>query len=177
MSRGSRPWVIVVIAEKRDRSSQAKLPEVVEAVERQNAAIYWLTWSPALAPYTQRPPKRADRETPEERRKDRNRDDPVPAPPAPPMNLLAGIAELAHLAKPDLADLFSRTTGGRTMNFLKKNALEQAIQAVGDEVHRQYILTFQPRGGGDGRYHALRVEVRGRPELRVKTREGYWSVP
>jgi hypothetical protein len=56
---------------------------------------------------------------------------------------------------------------------VKKHALEQAIQLVGEEVHRQYILTFEPKGGDAGKFHAVRVEVNNRPELHAKTREGY----
>ena len=49
------------------------------------------------------------------------------------------------------------------MSFLKKHALEQAIQLVGEEVHRQYILTFEPKVGEPGKFHAVRVEVKDRP--------------
>jgi hypothetical protein len=80
------------------------------------------------------------------------------------------------LHQPDLASLFTKTTGGRTMNFLKKNALEQAIQLVGEEVHRQYVLSFQPKGAEPGKFHAIRVTVKNRPELAAKTREGYWAL-
>jgi hypothetical protein len=59
---------------------------------------------------------------------------------------------------------------------VKKHALEQAIQLVGEEVHRQYILTFEPKGGDAGKFHAVRVEVNNRPELHAKTREGYWAL-
>ena len=61
-------------------------------------------------------------------------------------------------------------------SFVKKHALEQAIQLVGEEVHRQYILTFEPKGGDAGKFRAVRVEVRNRPELEAKTREGYWAL-
>jgi hypothetical protein len=44
-----------MIAERRDRSSKAKLPEAMERVERLNAAVYWLTFSPFLEPFTVRP--------------------------------------------------------------------------------------------------------------------------
>jgi hypothetical protein len=30
--------------------------------------------------------------------------------------------------------------------------LEQAIQLVGEEVHRQYILSFEPKGGEPGSF-------------------------
>jgi len=47
---------------------------------------------------------------------------------------------------------------------------------VGEEVHRQYILSFQPKNTEPGKYHAIRVAVKGRPELQVKSREGYWAL-
>jgi hypothetical protein len=83
---------------------------------------------------------------------------------------------LARLHKPDLSTLFTATTGGRVINFVKKNALEQAIEAVGEEVHSQYLLTFQPAASEPGSFHAIRVAVRNRPELRTKTRQGYWAI-
>jgi hypothetical protein len=81
-----------------------------------------------------------------------------------------------RLHKPDLSSLFTKTTGGRARNFLKKNALEQAIQQLSEEVHRQYILSFEPKGGEPGQFHAIRVVVKDRPDLQAKTREGYWSL-
>jgi len=60
------------------------------------------------------------------------------------------------------------------MNFLKKDALEEAIRLLSEEVHRQYILSFEPKGGEPGKYHAIRVAVKDRPELRAATRQGYW---
>ncbi len=104
--------------------------------------------------------------------------DETPVPPdVGPGGYIYALQELFRLKKPDLSDLFSRTTGGRTLNFLKKNALEQAIELVGAEVHRQYILSFQPKGDSEaGAYHTIHVAVKDRPELRVRTREGYWAV-
>jgi hypothetical protein len=81
------------------------------------------------------------------------------------------------MKQPDLSALFTRTSGGRVLSFLKKGALEHAIQLVGEEVHRQYILSFEPKGGEAGQFHSLRVVVRQRPELVAKTREGYWVLP
>jgi len=69
-----------------------------------------------------------------------------------PGGLLYALGELFHMQQPDLATLFANTTGGRTLSFLKKNALEQAIQLVGEEVHRQYILTSRRRAGSPGSF-------------------------
>jgi VWFA-related protein len=177
-----RRRIILMIAEKHDRSSQAKLADVMAQVERLNAAVYWLTYSPMLQPFTVKP-KTAEDLKPEEERIKRPACAACPAPddtPVPPDlgpgGLLYTIGELVRLHQPDLSSLFTKTTGGRTLNFLKKNALEQAIQLVGEEVHRQYILSFEPKGGEPGRFHAIRVEVKDRPELRASTRDGYWAL-
>jgi hypothetical protein len=78
--------------------------------------------------------------------------------------------------KPDLSALFPLATGGRSEGFLTKGALERTIQLIGEEIHRQYILTFEPKGGEAGQFHAIRVMVKGRPELTARTRDGYWVV-
>ncbi len=177
-----RRRIILMIAEKRDRSSEATLAEVMERVQRLNAAVYWLTYSPFLQPFTVKPKTVEDLKPEAERIKVRKcaacpapDDTPVP-PDLGPGGLIYGIGELMRLHQPDLSSLFTRTTGGRTLSFLKKNALEQAIQLVGEEVHRQYILSFEPKGGEPGEFHAIRVAVKARPELQAKTREGYWTL-
>ena len=181
--KSGRRRIILMIAEKRDRSSKAKLAEVMERVQRQNAVIYWLTYSPFLQPYTVKPKTAEDLKPEAERIKlkqcdlcARPDDTPVPADLGPG-GFVYAIGEMFRLHKEDLSSLFTKTTGGRTLSFLKKHALEQAIQLVGEEVHRQYILSFEPKGGEAGQFHAIRVAVKGRPELQAKTREGYWVVP
>ena len=177
-----RRRIILMIAEKRDRSSTAKLPDVVERVQRLNAAVYWLSYSPFLEPFTVQPKTAEDLKPEAERIKTRKcamcpspDDTPVPADLGPGGSIY-GIGELIRLRQPDLSSLFTKSTGGRSLNFLKKKALEQAIQLVSEEVHRQYILSFEPKGGEPGQFHAVRVAVKNRPELRAKTRDGYWSL-
>jgi len=177
-----RRRIILVIAEKRDRGSTAKLAQVVGQVQRLNTSVYWLTYSPFLQPFTVRPKTAEDLKPEAERIKVKKcalcpSPDNTPVPPdLGPGGLLYGLGELSRLGQPDLASLFTKTTGGRTLGFLKKNALEQAIQLVSEEVHRQYILSFEPKGGEPGTFHTLRVAVKNRPQLQVKTREGYWVV-
>jgi VWFA-related protein len=177
-----RRRIVLMIAEKRDRASDAKLPEVMERVQRLNATVYWLNYSPFLQPFTVRPKTAEDLKPEAERIKVQQcalcpppDDTPVPADLGPG-GLIYGIGELIRLNQPDLSTLFTNTTGGRSLAFLKKNALEQAIQLVGEEVHRQYILSFAPKGGEPGKFHAIRVAVKNRPELKVKAREGYWAL-
>lgn len=165
----NRRRIILMIAEKRVRSATVKLQDVVQEVERQNALIYWLTYSPMLTAFTARP-------------KTINCDkwgkncEATPPTNRGGMDLIAGLAELYHLSTPDASELFAKATGARTINFLKRSGLEEAIQAVGAEVHRQYILTYQPQPAAPGTFHPLRVEVRDRPDLQARTRGGYWTV-
>jgi len=172
-----RRLIVLMIGESRDRSSKAKLPDVVQKVQELNAAVYWLTYSTTWTRYTDTHVTTfGDIEDPSEKGKNKEKDEtPVPGDP-PPMDLLAPFKELAHLTKPNLADMFTRLTGAQESAFLTKGALESAIHDIGEEVHRQYILTFVPAGGDPGLFHKIRVEVKGRPDLKVKTREGYWSI-
>jgi len=188
-----RRHIIFMIAEKRDDGSKAQLSAVMQEVQRQNAAVYWLTYSPFLQPFTAKPKtavqpgserwaKPEDRDKPkslekivEEKRDLEKHGEAVPADLGPG-GFIYAIWDLFHMTKPDLADLFTKTTGGTTDSFLKQNALENAIQAIGKEIHRQYILSFEPRNPEAGKFHAIRVAVRDRPDLQVKTRAGYWGV-
>jgi len=174
--------IVLIIAEKRDRSSESRLDIVMEQIQRLNVAVYWLTYSPLLEPFTVKAKKAEDLKPEAERIKQRQcslcpapDDTPVP-PDLGPGGSIYAIGELFRLRKPDLSSVFTQTTGGRTMNFLKKNALEQAIQLVSKEVHRQYLLTFEPKLAQAGEFHAIRVTVKNRPELFAKTRTGYWAV-
>ncbi len=178
-----RRRIILMIAEKRDRSSEAKLLEVMERVQRLNVAVYWLTYSPFLEPFTVKP-KTAEDLKPEAERVKFKKCPSCAAPDDTPVPVdvgsggwLYGIGELIRLHQPDLSSQFAKTTGGRTLNFVKKNGLEQAIQLVSDEVHRQYLLSFEPKGGEPGKFHAIRVAVKERPELQARTRAGYWALP
>jgi VWFA-related protein len=172
----NRRRVVLMISERRDRSSATKLDAVIQEAQRQNAVIYWLTYSPALTPFTSHPKKMGDRMDPEEAKAHPEEAKKMEPPPGGGTNLLAAIPELFQLTKPNLPEIFPRLTGARSISFLRQRALEEAIHAVGTEIHRQYILNFQPPPSPPGEFHRIRVEVKGRPDLQARTRAGYWSV-
>jgi len=173
---GRRP-ILCVVAETRDRGSNAKLDEVVRDIEQQNVAVYWMSYSEFLAPYTDRKVKTyKDVEDEKDIGKDTKKDETRVPDDSIPFDLLTGLVELSRLSKPNLCDLLTRITGAsRIFSFTQKN-MEHAIHAIGDEVHRQYIVSFVPPASTPGLFHRIRVEVKGRPELHVKTREGYWAI-
>jgi VWFA-related protein len=160
--------ILLVIAESRDRSSALKLEAVAQAAQRQNVLIYWITYSPFLSEFTakQKTVKSLD---------PKKNGEPIPRDVAPG-SLLSVFSELGHQTKPDASAELSRVTGGRVIHYLRKEALEEAVQAIGGEVHRQYLVSFQPRPAPAGQYHAIRIEVKERPDLAARTRAGYWTV-
>jgi VWFA-related protein len=160
--------ILLVIAEARDRSSKLPLEAVSQAAQRQNVLIYWLTYSPFLSEFTAR------------QKTVKSLDPKVDGTPVPrdmaPGSLLSVFSELGRQAKPDTAAELTRVTGGRVIRYLKKDSLEDAIQAIGAEIHRQYLVSFVPPAGNAGQYHAIRIGVKDRPELIARTRAGYWTV-
>jgi VWFA-related protein len=160
--------ILLVVAEKRDRSSKTKFSAILHEAQRQNVLVYWLTYSPFLEPFT------AQQKTVKSQDPDL---DGRPLPPdMAPGNLLSVFGELARQGKPDSSEQLTRATGGRAVHFLKKEALEDAIQEIASEVHRQYVVSFTPRPGRPGEFHTIRIGVKGHPEWIARTRAGYWSL-
>ena len=177
-----RRRIILMIGEKRDRSSKTKLAQTMEQIQKLNIAVYWLTYLPFQQVFTVKS-KTVEDTKPEAERIKVQQCATCPAPderPVPldmgPGNPIYAIGELIRMHKPDLAELFTKTTGGRTVGFLKKNGLEQAIELIAAEVHREYILSFQPPPSEAGKFHAIHVVVRDRPDLHATTRAGYFAL-
>jgi VWFA-related protein len=151
---GNRRRVLLLISEARDRSSKTKLDDVVVLAGREDVVIYALSCPAHAAAFTAKSGA-------------------TPPPQAGP-NLLAIFTELHHIAKTNAAEALARATGGDHISFLKQKALEQAVSRVGEELHSQYLLSFQPQEGDAPDYHIIEVKVRNRPELVVRSRPGYW---
>lgn len=175
----ARRRILLAIAQTRDQGSKTKLDDLLRDPALQNTTIYWLTYSTFLTPFTNRNKTKGDRLTEEEKKdpwRDKSHDGEGLPPDIAPGSLINIFTSLRDRAKVDAAALLSRTTGGRTFDFLKQSGLENAIHAVADEAHQQYIVSFEPKSGEPGIFHPLRAEVRGRPDLQVRTRTGYWTV-
>jgi Ca-activated chloride channel family protein len=63
-------------------------------------------------------------------------------------------------------------SGGRTEIIRDARDLNPATGRIADELSKQYYLGYPSRGYRDGRWHAIRVEVREK-SLRVRARRGY----
>ena len=63
-------------------------------------------------------------------------------------------------------------SGGRTEIIRYARDLDPATAGIADELSRQYYLGYSPQAPADGRWHAIRVEVRNQ-SYHVRARRGY----
>jgi len=63
-------------------------------------------------------------------------------------------------------------SGGRTEIIRDARDLNPSTASIADELSKQYYLGYQSSGAKDGRWHAIRVEVRNH-NYRVRARRGY----
>jgi VWFA-related protein len=175
-----RRRVLLLIAEKRDKGSQLRLREALTAAQFANISIYSLDISTIVAALTDKgmPPR------------------PPPIPPeaiympgggtATPTtvdqnyyngNYIPLFVDIFKATKSmfvdDTLDVFTRFTGGREYPFVGERSLEKAVEAISEELHSQYLLSYQPNNQGEGGFHDIKVTV-NRRNLDVRTRPGYW---
>jgi VWFA-related protein len=151
---GPRRPNILIISESRDRGSEGKLRDVVDAVQHTGVTIYSLTYSAYLTPFTT---KAQDYR------------------PTGGGGLLRGITEVARLAKENTVQTLVDVTGGRQLRFETKSKLENDLMDLGKEIHSRYVLSFTPDVATSPSFHQLEVRIKDHPDAVVRTRPGYWA--
>jgi VWFA-related protein len=87
------------------------------------------------------------------------------------MKALAGI----H-ARQNAMDVVAKRTGGKA--FYETNDLKYAIRKAMDDSKTTYTLGFYPDSiQQNGKFHQLKVSVVGRPDVRLRYRQGYVDSP
>lgn len=151
-----RRRVLLVFGETRDRSSKLKLEDVITGAEQENVTIYPVTYSAYLTSFGSKPGT-----TP-------------PPNCCAGVNIIAVLREIGRLAKTNTTEALSTYTGGRHLSFARQKSLEQSVARIGEELHSQYLLSFQAGPDEDAVFHSIEVRLPDRPELSVRTRPGYW---
>ena len=67
-------------------------------------------------------------------------------------------------------------SGGRTEIVRTARDLDPATASIADELSQQYYLGYPSTGEKDGRWHAIRVELR-KPSYHVRARRGFIATP
>lgn len=70
----------------------------------------------------------------------------------------------------------AQATGGLAYFPFKAGDLSRSFQQLAAELRHQYNIYYRPEPlPSDGRYHSITVRVKGRKDLAVRTRKGYWA--
>ena len=177
--------VLLLISETRDRGSEGRARDALQALQFANVAVYSVNINRLVTTVMGKP------QAP--------RPDPIPATARP---LPAGVPhtpsaaaqvsgnatnsanfiplgiEIFKQVKAIFVDnpveVFTKWSGGEERHFVSQKDLERAIAQIGDLLHSQYILSYSPNNKDEGGFHEIQVQVLNRPDLKVRTRPGYW---
>src|SRR5580692_1770867 len=71
---------------------------------------------------------------------------------------------------------FAEQTGGQTFFPFKAQDLAQSFENIANELRHQYNVLYRPEPlKADGLYHPVDVKVKGRKDLVVRARHGYYA--
>ena len=72
-------------------------------------------------------------------------------------------------------EVMAKQTGGKAFIFSEEADLTEFYDHIADELQNQYLLGYNsPATIGANIYRRIVIKVRGRPELQVKARPGYY---
>lgn len=176
--------VVLLIAETRDKSSSGKTREILADIQLQNVLVYTVNVNRAITTLSAKPGyPRPDPIPPGGRHMAAG----IPNTPTSVASMGANLGsvvpvfveifkDVKDIFVPNPAEVFTKYTGGREYSFVTQKDLEIAIQNVSEELHSQYMLSYNPDNKIEGGFHEIRVTV-ARPdagEMKVRTRPGYW---
>ena len=73
-------------------------------------------------------------------------------------------------------EVMAQQTGGKAFVFNEEEELTEFYDRIADELQNQYLLGYHsPATSSANIYRQIVIKVRGRPELQVKARPGYYS--
>jgi len=179
----NRRRILLVISEVRDKGSEGKVREALMDLQMNNIDVFSVDISRMMAGLTAPAPIPRPDNTPPAAY-------PLPNQPSTPQTVWQATGGQGNSAQfaPLLVEIFKDTkaifvdnpvevfakgSGGEQFSFAKQKGLEDAIQAIGREIHSQYIITYHPNNLQEGGFHEIQVAV-NRRDTKVRTRPGYW---
>jgi Ca-activated chloride channel family protein len=171
----NRKKAIVVISDGNDTSSSTTPRELQEMIRQSEVMVYAIGVDGRGRTYTRSnpPPRRFPIPQPIP---GRGRPGwPIPIPPigGGPGGTSGGtLSRGSERLDEDALRRVTDQTGGRTEVVDDFGDLNGATARIADELSKQYYLGYASPGVKDGRWHAIRVEVRDR-RLNVRARRGY----
>jgi len=177
-----RRRILLVISEARDDGSEAQFGEVLRQAQLANVTIYSVGLSTTRAELQEKPKDTRPHVTPPGT---------YGRPPFPGSvqtpdtdaalygsgNIMDAVAWAVTHVKDALKDnplqIATAGTGGAHLATFKDRSIENALDAIGGELHSQYSLSYAPTGTGETGYHQIKVTVE-KKNLKVRARPGYY---
>ena len=164
----NRKKAIVLISDGNDTNSTANIQDVRQIVRRTEVLVYAVGIDGDGEPYASRRPRFPMPFPIPFPGRGRPPAWPVPPQYPPTTGRVSGGDRLNVSALREITD----SSGGRTEVVRASRDLDPATAAIADELSKQYYFGYSSPGHRDGRWHAIRVELRDR-SLRVRARRGY----
>jgi VWFA-related protein len=191
--------VVLLMSETVDRSSQAKLDEVLQALSDTNTSIYSLAFSSgksAAANYAYhelpvvKTPNGAElgenqhqgprhgcmgKDTdPEATQNKGDQAYDCAGLLFPPLALAKMAAiRMADGLRKNVPETVADLTGGEYFKFEKSKEVVRALLTIADHLPNRYVLSFVPTAPHVG-FHAVELKLKGYSGLSVTARSGYW---
>lgn len=183
--QADRRKVLLLISEPRDAGSTVRLKQVLTDLEFDNITVYSININRVLSTLMAKNDQRPVHDLPPGAQ-------PMPAGfPAVPSYQEQAYGNPTNSANfaPAFVGIFkevkgfmvgnptktiSEFTGGDEFTFFRQPELEAAIQSIGEEVHSEYLITYNPNNKSEGGFHTIQVEVLNHSSADVRTRPGYW---
>jgi Ca-activated chloride channel homolog len=167
----NRKKAVVVISDGNDTNSRADIDDVRQVVRATEVLIYAVGIDGQGEPVDRRRTPRINFP---------RMPMPMPGPSRPRMpwpvmpQLASSVGSVGVTDSLNMSALRELTdaSGGRTEVVRRSRDLAPVTTAIADELTKQYYLGYASPGSGDGRWHAIRVELSNR-SLRVRARSGY----
>ncbi|MGO9230077.1 MAG: VWA domain-containing protein [Bryobacteraceae bacterium] len=184
----NRRRIVLLIGETRDVGSEARGRETLITMQLYNIAFYAVDMSRIVEKLT------APQEIP--------RPDPLPPAmyplpsgvPATPNTVMQAYGTQGDSAqfvpllleiyrdakaifKRNPVEIFTNGTGGTQFSFYRHNGLEDAIQRIGEQLHSEYLLSYNPNNKLEAGFHQISVYVSSPQAKRIQVRPGYWRAP
>ena len=71
---------------------------------------------------------------------------------------------------------FAEETGGATFFPFKATDLSRSFENIASELRHQYSILYRPDAAkADGQFHAVTIRVKGRKDLLIRARRGYYA--
>lgn len=167
--------VLLVIGEAQDGRSKHKLDDILAQAQKANITIYTIGLSSTAADLRDNPVKDAADEE----------GAPLPAEMEAPTTsgvdnelcLLCVavflVQRATHEKKNHAMAVAVQSTGGAYYHPFKDRNIQYALNAIGNELHSQYVLSYQLQGEAKPGIHEIEVRV-DRPHVTVRARLGYY---